>query len=110
MGGRKGQNEKKDLISEEQINPVPDELQGVLISDELLKAKYPDPVITPLIFGDLDLSPPEIKALLLPPGFTTYDTVSVDKMEIASEAAVDKLRWNAREKEERGGEPWTEDW
>ena len=69
----------------------------------MLKARFPHPVtITPLIFGDLDLSPPEIKALLLPPGFTTYDAVSVDKMEIASEAAVDKLRWNAREKEERG--------
>ena len=88
---------------------VPEELEGVLISEDLLRAKFEDPVIKPLIYGGVELSEPEKVAIMLGPKFTLYDDISLDKMAVASEATCDKLRWEVRSRQERDGEAWSED-
>ena len=50
---------------------IPDEIDGILISDSKLKDKFEDPVIEPMVSGGLTVSAAEKKALLVTPGTTT---------------------------------------
>ena len=70
------------------VKKIPDEIDGILISDSKLREKFEEPVIEPMVSGGLHLSAPEKKALLVTPGTTTYEPISMDKMAVATEAAV----------------------
>ena len=111
--GRGKIRSKLEFLVRKRLKPrqeVPDELDGILISDSKLRAKFPDPVIEPLVSEGLTVSASEKKALLVTPGTNTYEPISMDKMAVATEAALDKLRWERRNIEEREGEAWTEEW
>ena len=55
------------------------------------------------------MSEGEKKAVALGPKFTTYETITKHKIDVAAEELVTKLRWESRSREEREGE-WTEEW
>ena len=85
---------------------VPGEYKGVLISTEELEKKFEDPGNEVLNYGDVELSDAEKKIMEKGPKFTTYGQISKVEMESASEVMVDKIRWETRRRQERGG-PWT---
>ena len=97
-------------IKYKQKQAFPYELEGILISDERLKASFEDPVIQPAIYEGLDLSHQEQEALKLPPKFTMYESLSREKMANSSEVLVDKLRWEERARQQREGAPWSTEW
>ena len=88
---------------------VPEELEGILISDEKLREKFDDPVILPLTGGQT-VTRGEMKAISLNPKETVRDRVTREKMAVASEVMADKIRWELRSREERDGANWTEEW
>lgn len=88
---------------------VPEELEGILISDEKLTERFEAPVIQPLTGGQA-VTRGEEKAISLNPKETVRERVTRDKMAVASEVLADKIRWELRSREERDGADWTEDW
>ena len=87
----------------------PSEWEGILISEEKLRAKFEDPKIEAPNYANIQLSEGEKKAAALGPKFTTYETITKHKINVAAEELVTKLRWESRSREEREGE-WSEEW
>ena len=110
--GRQKIKNKIEFLSKKRSNPdlVSGEWNGILISDDKLKSRYEEPVIEPLNYGNIQLSDNEKKVLTLPPKFTTFENISREKMEVAAEVMVDKLRWEDRSRKQRDNGTWTEDW
>ena len=88
----------------------PSEWEGILISEEKLRAKFEDPKIEAPNYANIQLSEGEKKAAALGPKFTTYETITKHKIDVAAEVLVTKLRWESRSREEREGEKWSEEW
>ena len=88
---------------------IPEELEGILISDEKLTERFEAPVIQPLTGGQAVTRGKE-KAISLNPKETVRERVMRDKLAVASEVLADKIRWELRSREERDGADWTEDW
>ena len=100
------------LVSKWKKKPEPNvdsEWREVAISDEKLDEKYeaqPTKIPNP---DNIPLSDNETKAMEIPPGWTTHEQITVTKINASIESFNCKLRWALREREERDGEPWTEE-
>ena len=64
----------------------------------------------PLKYGDVEITPEEEAILKQLPGFTTFDAVSLEEIEVATQMLMAKIRWELRSQEEREGEVWSEAW
>ena len=88
--------------------------KGVLIGDaelEELKAKLElaEEKEVPT-YGGAEISDNLRTLLRLPPGMTTFEDLDDIKFNADLESMMIKQRWEERNKEERDGEAWTEDW
>ena len=61
-------------------------------------------------YGHVETSQDEEEFLKLPPKFTTYDPISIEKIDIEAEVLLTKIRWETMGRRERGGEPWSIQW
>ena len=61
-------------------------------------------------YGGVGTNPNENSILALPHKFTTFENIQIDKIRVSTEIMKDKVRWELRSREERDGEPWTEEW
>ena len=84
--------------------------EGILLSDELLKGKYEEPEVKPVNIGNIQISEAEEKVLKLPSKFTVFENITKQKIEVATEVMMAKMRWDERLKKERNDQEWTEEW
>ena len=82
--------------------------RGVDISDDKLRQRFP-PISQPQYPTTVQLSESEKLVMQLPPKFTTYDKIEKNKLDVAGEVLADKIRWELRSREQREGQPWTEE-
>ena len=64
----------------------------------------------PAVYGNTEVTENQKALLRLPPKFATYGKISEKEMEVEMEVMNCKLRWEARNKRERGNEIWTREW
>ena len=72
---------------------VPDDIEGIVVSDQVLPAEYNS---TPTTYGGITLSDNERCILALPPKYATYETINKEQCEAQIEKALAKLRWEEK--------------
>ena len=89
--------------------------KGIAIGDEALdefmrnNGQKRQQQITPL-YGATNITKEQEEVLKLPPGFTTYEKISEKDIESEIEIMTTKARWERRNRREREGEDWNEEW
>ena len=72
---------------------VPDEIEGIVLSDQALPAEYDS---APRTYGGVTLNDDERCLLTLPPKFATYEKINEEQCEAQIEKALAKLRWEEK--------------
>ena len=80
---------------------IPDEVEGIVIKDQELPVEFES---DPRCYDNIEISEAEKMVLQLPPKFTLYEDVNVEKTVAEIEKGMVKLRWemNTKKKKEEG--------
>ena len=80
------------------INKCPDQVEGIPISDELLKDKYGDMDNKVLVYGGIIPTENMIAFLKLPSKLKLFGKMDRLREEVRGEAEATKARWDERER------------
>ena len=88
------------------------EWRGIKIGDRQLEEEMREENddYRPHKYGGVGTNPNEDSILALPHKFTTFENIQIDKIRVYTVIMKDKVRWELRCRQERDGEPWTEEW
>ena len=88
----------------------PDIIENILISDERLEQKYGQMDKAPLpVYGGVQLNEAEAAVLELGPKYCVTPAVTLEQVQVATEKVMAQARWEFRNREQRGGEKWSEE-
>ena len=87
---------------------LPKELEGVLLDDSSLEEEFGNPVIVPIILGDIQASENIKSFLKIPLKFRLYPQLKKINTEIETEAKATKERWSVRDISAHPGESYNQ--
>ena len=82
---------KEKWGAKRQQKEIPDEVKGIMVKDEDLPDEFSS---EPRVYGNVELKDNEIEALKMSPNFGLYKEVNITKLNIETEEAINKYRWN----------------
>ena len=92
-------------------NHVPDKIQEIAISDRMLEEKFgPIEDDDPLIFGRIQLTENESEVMKMDPKYAVHARLDKEDNQVAVQSILAKARWELMNREQRDGDPWSEDW
>ena len=80
--------------SDRTIKPIPDTIEGVAISDEILNDKYgEEETPKPAIYGGIIPTKEIIDFMLIPASFRTFSKMDIINEEVRAEECATQERW-----------------
>ena len=101
-------NKRRNILIE---TPEVAEIEGVPSSDEKRTEKF-GPVIpeAPVVYGGVQLDENESLAMSLDPKYAVFPRYDIEDVQVGLQTLAVKVRMECRNREERDGEEWSEEW